>query len=216
MHKNLINIDWNKIEEYNESEISYFLFLEGKSIDAICKIRKLDKSTVQKHIIDGKIKYRFLVKNSNIKELFYSIINTEKDERILFIENLTSQNKEKLVDFIRKNYADMHPKIKEKAVWMLGEMKGGIDILKKASVHKFSNIRRLAISAMNKIEDKECEIALIRALEDTNSQVVLYALKALIKLKSEKAYNKILKLNSSEQKLYIKNAIEEYFKLINK
>lgn len=215
MNKNLVHINWKDINRYEDNEISYFLFLEGKSLEAICKIRNLDKSTVQTHIIEGKIKYRFLVKSSSVEELFKSISSAGKEDRILFIKYLKDDNKKELTEYIRKNYADMSPKSKEKAVWILGEMKTGIDVLKKASVHKFSNIRRLAVSAMGKLEDVECEIALIRALEDDNPQVILYAIKALNKLKSKKALKKLSEIKVKEEKDYIKKAIDEYFNEVN-
>ncbi|MCS4464274.1 HEAT repeat domain-containing protein [Clostridium botulinum] len=67
----------------------------------------------------------------------------------------------------------------------------GIDILLKASVHKFINIRRMAVSALGKIGSIKGETVLIRALEDENSQVVTYAIKALNKIKSTKAKEKL-------------------------
>ncbi|MFD3156200.1 HEAT repeat domain-containing protein [Haloimpatiens sp. FM7330] len=212
MKKNLVNVTWDNIDNYSDIEISYFLFLEGKSIEAICRIRALDKITVQKHIIDGKIKYRFLAKSSNEKELFKLIIEAGKEDRLLFLKSLELSTKNALVGFIKENYADMRPKYKEKAVWILGELKAneGIDILLKASVHKFVSIRRMAVSAMGKIGDTKCEIALIRALDDENPQVVLYAIKALYKLKSTKAMHKIKYIKDNTQKEYLKNAAKDF------
>ncbi|WP_392486674.1 HEAT repeat domain-containing protein [Haloimpatiens sp. FM7315] len=211
MDKNLVHINWEDIQKYSEEDISYFLFLEGKSIEAISKIRNMDKTSVQRHIVEGKIKYRFLAKSSSIEDLFQKVSSAVKDDRSLFLKNLNLDLKKELVRYIRENYGDMPPKSKEKAVWILGELKDGEDILIKASVHKFINIRRLSISAMGKLESSNFEIPLIRALEDENPQVVLYAVKALTKIKSQKAVPKLKVIEKKSDKEYIKNAIKDFF-----
>lgn len=212
MKKGLVRFDWNDIEKYTEEEITYFLFVEGKSIDSICRIRNIDRITAQNHIIEGKIKYRFLAKSQNSKEFFMSISKAGKQDKMLVLSSLDEENKSKLIKFIRKNYADMYPKDKETAVWILGELKEieGIDILMKASVHKFVNVRRMAVSAMGKIENPKCEVALIRALNDENSQVIMYAIKALDKIKSTNAKNKIEHIKNNADKKYLREAAEKF------
>ncbi|WP_102401910.1 HEAT repeat domain-containing protein [Haloimpatiens massiliensis] len=210
MKKNLLNVKWENIQNYDDKDISYFLFLEGKDLEAISKIRNLDKIEVQNHIIEGKIRYRFLAKNSSVEELFTSIYQAGKEDRKLFLKFVTGETKEKLINYIKSNYADMPPKSKERAVWILGELKDGVDILKKASVHKFTSIRRLAVSAMGKIGHKDCEIALIRALDDENPQVVLYAIKALNKLNSQLSLTKLKEIEDKWNKEYISRAVDEY------
>ncbi|HAG44491.1 MAG TPA: PBS lyase, partial [Clostridium sp.] len=51
MNNGLVKFDWNFAEKYSNEEISYFLHLEGKSIETISIIRNLQKAEVQKHII---------------------------------------------------------------------------------------------------------------------------------------------------------------------
>lgn len=212
MKKGLVRFEWNDIEKYTEEEITYFLFVEGKNIDSICRIRNIDRITAQNHIIEGKIKYRILAKSQNSKEFFMSISKAGKQDKMLVLSSLDEENKGKLIKFIRKNYADMYPKDKETAVWILGELKEieGIDILMKASVHKFVNIRRMAVSAMGKIENSKCEIALIRALDDENPQVIMYAIKALDKIKSINAKNKIEYIKNNADKKYLREAAEKF------
>lgn len=208
----MLIIDWEKIQDYSEEEITYFLYSEGKSIQTLARIRRLDEATIKKHVLEGKIKYGILAKSSNIKELFTILSSSGKQDKIDTINYLDKITKDKLVKFIKENYADMYPREKQSAVWILGEIGyiEGIDILLKASVHKFINIRRMAVSAMGKIGDKKCEEALIRALEDDNPQVVFYAIKSLYKIKSSKAKLKIIRLKDNANKDYIKNAAEEY------
>ena len=85
-------------------------------MEAICKIRNLDNSIVQKHIIDGKIKYRFLVYSNDTDELFKSIAKAGKEDKIYFLNSINEDNKNKLIELIKTNYVEMHPKDKEVAV----------------------------------------------------------------------------------------------------
>lgn len=213
----MLDIDWSKIDTYTEEEISYFLYLEGKNIDAICKIRNLAREIVESSIINGKIKYSILVKSENQKELFNSISSSGKFDKINVLKNLDDINKNKLVEFIKHNYADMRTKDKENAIWILGELKSasGFNILIKGIVHKHVNVRRMAVSALGKLGDKSGEVALIRALDDINPQVVMYAIKALTKIKSYKALEKIKRIKDLNCKEYVKKSAEEYINNTN-
>ncbi|MGH4137675.1 HEAT repeat domain-containing protein [Clostridium sp.] len=216
MKKGLVDFDWQCISEYSQEEISYFLFLEGKTMEAICKIRNLDNSIVQKHIIDGKIKYRFLVKSKDPFELFKSIAVAGKEDKINFLNSMGEDNKNKLTQLIKTSYGEMFPRDKEAAVWILGELKEAscLDILIKASVNKSINIRRMAVSAMGKTGDVRAEVALIRALGDENPQVISYAIKSLGKIKSEKAITKIKYLYENTEKKYIIDAAGNFLLLM--
>lgn len=212
MRKGLLKVDWNNIEKYSDEEITYFLFLEGKNIDTLCKIRNVSKEEVQNHIIHGKIKYSFFVKSQDEKELLKNIGKAGKLDKLSLLQSLEEDIKKNLLNYIKNNYADMPAKDKETAVWIVGELKAinCKDILLKGSVHKFINIRRMAISAMGKIANKDFEVPLMRALDDDNPQVVLYAIKALEKIESKKAIDKIKILEEKWDKNYIKNACENY------
>ncbi|QBD87922.1 HEAT repeat domain-containing protein [Clostridium tetani] len=212
MRKGLLKVDWNNIEKYSDEEITYFLFLEGKNIDTLCKIRNISKEEVQNHIIHGKIKYSFFVKSQDEKELLKNIGKAGKLDKLSLLQSLEEDIKKNLLNYVKNNYADMPPKDKETAIWIVGELRAinCRDILLKGSVHKFINIRRMAISAMGKIANKDFEVPLMRALDDDNPQVVLYAIKALGKIDSKKAINKIKILEEKWDKNYIKNACENY------
>ncbi|MCB2295399.1 HEAT repeat domain-containing protein [Clostridium algoriphilum] len=216
MRKGLVDIDWASISKYSHEEISYFLFLEGKNMEAICKIRNLDNAIVQKHIIDGKIKYRFLVHSNDTEELFKSIAKAGKEDKIFFLNSMSEDNKNMLIELIRTTYVEMHPKDKESAVWILGELKeeSCLNILIKASVHKYINVRRMAVSAMGKMGDIRAEGALIRALCDENPQVISYAIKSLGKIKSEKAIIKIKGIYENTDKKYIIDAAQSFLLLM--
>ncbi len=213
---NLFHIHWDKINDITEEDITYYLFLENKPIEAICKIRGLDIETVKSHILYGKIKYGTIVKSKNEKELIKNISLKAKEEKREILETLQPDNKLKLIEYIKTGYADMGPKEKEAAVWIIGELKADscLSILDRASVHKFVNIRRMAVSAMGKIGDMRSEAALIRALDDSNPQVITYAIKALINIKSYNAKTKIEEiLNSQDSKEYVKEKAKNYIEI---
>ncbi|WP_186430940.1 HEAT repeat domain-containing protein [Clostridium sp. BSD9I1] len=212
MSLGFVKVNWDDIDSYSNEEITYFLFLEGKSINAICKMRNLDKSIVQKHIVEGKIKYRLLARSSNEKELIHNISKAGKMDKLDIINSLDEDTKNRLIQYIKNNYVDMYSRDKETAIWIIGELKetGCNEILTKASVHKFVNVRRMAISAMRKINDKSFERALIRALEDENPQVLLYAIKGLAEIKSDFAKGKILDVLQKTDKEYLKKACEVF------
>lgn len=212
MKKGLITVKWDNINELTNEEISYFLFLEGKSIEVISKIRGLENCDIQRHIIDGKIKYRFLSKSNNVEEFFHSIATAGKEDKLRFLNSIDSDNKRKLLKHVKDNYVEMSSKDKESAVWIIGELKDkdSKGILIKGSVHKSFNVRRLSISAIGKLEDKELEMTLIRALEDSNPQVITYAIKSLEKIKSLRARGKVIELRNKTDKDYIVRAAERY------
>lgn len=212
--RGLVQVNWNDIINYTEEDVTYFLFLEGKSVESLCRIRNLSKETIQKHILDGKIKYGILAKSSNIEALFKKISNSGKQDKIETLKCLDESNKISMLQFIRDNYVHMKTKDKENAIWITGEIgnKDVLDILMKASVHKHVNVRRMAVSAAGKIGDKNMETLLIRALEDSNPQVVMYAMKSLKKIKSEKALDRIKMIYVNSEKDYIKRLAEEYIK----
>jgi HEAT repeats len=216
LKKGLVDVDWLCISKYSHEEISYFLFLEGKTMEAICKIRNLDNAIIQKHIIDGKIKYRFLVHSNDTDELFKSIAKAGKEDKIVFLNSMSEDNKNKLTSLIKTSYVEMHPKDKEVAVWIIGELKekSCLNILVKASVHKYINVRRMAVSAMGKMGDTRAEGALLRALVDENPQVVSYAIKSLGKIKSEKAIIQIKYIYENTDKKYIIDSAQNFLLLM--
>ena len=212
MKKGLLNIDWNNTPSLSSDDISYFLFLEGKSIETISVIRNMDKGIIQNGIINGKIKYRLLAKANNSPELFQTISLAGKDDKLQLLKDLDEENKNGLANFIKEGYQAFPIKEKEAAVWMLGELKKQdcYDILAKASVNKSVNLRRMAVSALGKMEDIKVESILLRALEDDNPQVIQYAIRALQKVRSIKGKKRIQNIIETTDKDYLKRAAEDY------
>lgn len=213
MKDSLLKVDWGKSDTFSDEDISYYLYLEGKSAEAISRIRGTNRETVRSHIINGKIKYGMIAGCSGLDELFRKIANSPKADKVGALECLDSELKSALVEYIARNYSLMRSLEKETAVWILGETKlrEGYGTLRKALVHNHINIRRMAVSAMGKICDMYFEAALIKALEDENPQVVSYAIKALDKLGSKAAFGRIKEIYENADKDYVKYAAENYF-----
>jgi hypothetical protein len=212
LKERLLNVDWSRVDTFSDEDISYYLSLEGKSAEAISRIRGTDRETVRSHIINGKIKYGMLANCSGLDELFRKLADTPKADKIAALGSLDDDLKEGLVDFIVRNYGKMRSKEKETAVWILGEtrLRGGYATLRKALVHNHINIRRMAVSAMGKTGDMYFETALVKALEDENPQVVSYAIKALDKLGSMSALDRIKEIYENADKDYLRYAAENY------
>lgn len=212
MGKGLINVQWDNISSLKDEDISYYLYLEGKSPEAVAIIRNISTDTAKAHILNGKIKYGIIARCKDIPELFKTLMASSKEDKAGILNYLEDELKDELAGYIAENYADMLPKEKETAVWTLGELKRreGYRILARASVHKFINIRRMAVSAMGKINDAYFEEALMKALEDSNPQVVFYAVKALQKLDSIRAMERIKSLYKNSDKDYLRQAAEKW------
>lgn len=212
MKDRLLNVDWSRCETFSDEDISYYLYLEGKSAEAVCRIRGKDRETVRSHILTGKIKYGMIANCSSMDELFQKLANSPKADKTGTLGCLDEELRAGLVDYIIRNYSNMRSREKETAVWILGETKlrEGYGTLRKALVHNHINIRRMAVSAMGKTGDMFFETALIKALEDENPQVVCYAVKALDKLDSTAALGRIKEIYEKADKEYLKFAAENY------
>lgn len=216
MRNGLVEFQWKEIDKYTSEEISYFLYLEGKSIKAISKIRNIPEEIIQNHVINGKIKYKFLVDSENPRELLANLSKAVKQDKLMLLTTIDNNSKLCLLKYINDNYTEMVSKHKETAIWIIGELKDNScnKILIKATVHKSVNVRRMAISAIGKIGDESFESTLIRALDDENPQVICYAISALIKIKIKSAEEKINKIKIKTDKDYVKQSCDEYLNMI--
>lgn len=214
MEKSLLKIDWKDIQSYSEEDISYFLFLEGKNIESVSRIRNLSRETVETHIINGKIKFGMLAKSRDTRELFRKICFAGKLDKMNVLSSLDEGNRKGLFNYIESFYGRMNCKEKEVAIWIIGECgeKGLKAILQNALMSNQINLRRMAVSAMGKIRDPLFEDVLITCLNDSNPQVVLYAVKALSKMKSKKCIDKVKLICEESDKDYLKRA---YIELVN-
>ena len=186
--KNLgfININLDNLHEATEEEITYYLFLNGYNVKNLMAIRRLPKEEIQRHIVEGKMKYKVIEKASNPKELLYKLCKTPKNDKIYTLNMLDKDIKAQL------------------------KSEEAMDVLIKGAVHKFVNVKRMALSAMAKIGSKKGEAAVLRALEDENPQVVAYAIKALITINPEGHREKIQEIRRNSGNKGICMACDKY------
>ncbi|MEG0370878.1 MAG: HEAT repeat domain-containing protein [Clostridium sp.] len=199
---------WEDIELLTTEEISYLLFLEGKDIKSISKIRDLSKIEVEKHIIHLKIKYKIYKNGRDSKSILDSLMNCPKDERLMIISKIPKDEILLLEKYIISNIFSSNQKQCAFYIWFLGEIKSqiGIDIIITFLRCKDSAIKRMCCSAMGKIGNIRAEDALIETLKENRSQIKEYAVKALGNIKSKKSVPNLIEISKSNEKEYIKLA----------
>lgn len=212
-------ISWNDINNLSDSQITYLLYLEGKSINAICKIRNLEKSQVEKQLIECKIKYRIFEKSKSEKDIINNLKKCCKIERLSALQLLSQNDKEKLENYLLNNLFNCTKEDCLFYIWLLGELKSKKAVLPICAFLKSNdgNIKRICCSSLGKIGDISAEDNLISCLKDDRPQVVQYAIKALGKIKSKKAIPFLYEIiNNKNQKDYIINTANLTIKQITK
>lgn len=209
MKQGLVNIKYDK---ENEENISYFLFLEGKTINEISLIRGSERNIIENQIINGKIKYRYLIKSRNIFELLALLTNAGKEDKKETVKNFDISIKAEFISYVNKYIDGLDYKYIQLIFWIAGELgyKELYDLMAEYSKCQDVGVRRMVTSAVGKIGDIKGEDILIDSLKDENPQVRLYAVKGLLKIKSKKADSYINNIKSNEKKEYILKAIEDY------
>lgn len=200
---------WDNIHEMEDYFITYLLYSEGKSVDAISIIRGKSKEKVEREIIKGKIA---LSNNSDSIDKLVSIISLPKNERINHIKSLTSIEKTELEDEIYKRYINFkNPEDRIILIWLIGELESKklLPFLKMELKSNNVNYRRLACSALGKIKDVNTKEWLEAMVSDKNPQVRQYAIKALSHIGDESTIEKLKYIVINDSKEYIRrNALE--------
>lgn len=216
----LKSISWDNIEKLQDEMITFLLYKEGKSINCICRIRNISRETIEKHIIEAKIKIRSIKhKEKHIKKsLLDTMLELSKKERLKFINEAPAEKIKYLVEEIKDRYRNLkNPDDKVIAIWIIGELKNNelISLLIKDIIHYNGNVRRMVCSALGKINDKRAKAALHKALGDKKPQVRQYAAKALKNI-GDKESIKVLSriINDKYEKKYVINACEDATKAI--
>lgn len=206
---------WEGFMNMSDGEITFKLYSEGKSVDLIAKIRNLDKGIVQKHLIDYKIKNRYTARIKSPKDLFKIFANANKNDKLKVLQELNHESKDALLNYINTAYTKLNYTDKTTAAWVIGELKAVecATVLKKASVHTATTVRRMAVSAMGKIGDPSLASALMRALEDKNDQVAMYAVNSLRRMRCLEAKGKLISMRG-KRKEYVDRAIDSYLEEI--
>lgn len=206
------NVEWKEINEISDSEITYLLYMEGKDIKVISKIRNMEKSLVEKHIIECKIKYRAFEGVKNTGDIAKKLMRYGRDERLSIIERMTNEDKSKLEKYAKDMLFIATREECSFYIWLLGEFKSRDSIAPIITFLKCSdgNIKRICCSALGKIGTNLSEDPLINCLNDKKPQVRQYAIKALGRIKSNKAldYLRKISIDNTEKDYCIRAALQ--------
>lgn len=93
-------IDWTGIDDFEDSEITYLLYMEGLSVGQIVKIRNIDATLINDHIIKEKLKRRTTSKNNKeLRPKLKSLKNNATNSKI----NGNTKNKSKIAKYKDEN-----------------------------------------------------------------------------------------------------------------
>lgn len=205
-------LSWKDIDLLSDSDISYLLYKEGKDINTISKIRGIEKSVIEKQIIESKIKYRFNEIGEKPNEIISKLYKYSRKERMLLVEALNYDKKKEIEKYLLDNLFMVTRDECQFYIWLLGELKSKKAVQSIITFLKCTdgNIKRICCSSLGKIGDLSAENALIAALYDKRPQVKQYAAKALGKIKSKKALKHLYRLiEIDNDKNYIVNAAKQ-------
>jgi len=209
-------IIWDNVCNMEDHFITYLLYREGKSIEAISIIRRKTKAEVEKEIIKSKLAFK---NNIESKDKLVEIISLPKNQRLSYINDLTEAEKTNLEEDIYKRYIKFkNPEDRMILIWMIGELKSKklLPFLKMELNSNNVNYRRLSCSALGKIKDVETKEWLEDMISDKNSQVRQYAIKALSHIGDDKTIEKLKYIATKDQKAYLRRNILESIEIIQK
>lgn len=209
-------VTWDDIDTLSDSQITYLLYVEGKDIKTICKIRNLERSEVERHIIEGKIKYRVYEGINSPDDILKKLMKYRREERVSFLSQMTDEEKKGLENKALSKLFDSSRDECNFYIWLLGELKSTSSVPSIVTFLKCTdgNVKRMCCSALGKIGDIRAEDGLINCVTDPRPQIREYAIKALGRIGSKKSINALNKvLSSTKEKDYIvraaKTAIEQ-------
>ncbi|OPJ56738.1 HEAT repeat domain-containing protein [Alkalithermobacter paradoxus] len=203
-----MEVVWQNIEKLKDYQITYLLYKEGKNTSQISKIRNISVEEVNRHLICAKQEIKQIPKIE--KDIITKFLEMDKESRINAINSLTNGESEILKKNLYKRI------IKEDnaedlmvLVWMCGELKDIrlLELVHLNSKHPHGGVRRMAYSAMGKIQSVESIRFLEKGLLDIKPQVRQYAAKSLSKIGDKESIRKLENLiKNPKEKEYVKRA----------
>lgn len=188
-------LSWDQIQEKEDEMITYLLYLEGKSIDLVSRIRNLSRETVENHIIHCKNALN-LEKQNIDDDFFIHLLASTKEERIKIINFLNEDEKLSLINYLMRKIPLIHnADDKMIALWIAGELKDPklLPTIHKEINHKHGGVRRMVCSALGKIGSSHSIDVLHKSLQDVKPQVRQYAANALKTIGNEINHKKAKK-----------------------
>lgn len=207
---------WENLNNIEDHYITYMLYREGKSVEAISIIRGKTKNEVEREILKSKID---LMDYRKTEDELVKIISLSKSERIDYLGGLTDLEKEKLEEEIYKRYIKFkNPEDRIILIWLIGELKSKklLPFLKMELKSNKVNYRRLSCSALGKIGDVSTKQWLEEMVKDENPQVRQYAIKALSHIGDDKTVLILKGAYENEKVMYVKRGIRETIEEIEK
>lgn len=202
---------WKNIKNLEDYDISYLLYREGKTIEAISIIRNQSINKIEQDII----KSRVLIKQKEgrtKKDFLLDIMSLTKNDRIEKINSLTEKERGLLINEIYTRYTNFKT-VDDRMIliWLIGELDSDklLPFLRMELQSNRFNQKRLACSALGKLARPSTRIWLHDMIDDDNPQVRQYAIKALKNIGDMETVNILKKRRSIENKDYVKLAIDE-------
>ena len=208
-----MEISWGNMDSLEDRHISYLLYLENKNVEQISLIRNINQEVVKLHLLQTKKEIAKLSQKMNSENIINDYLSLSKGERELFLNNLNEDSKDIFLKEIHcsldkiKNIEDLMV-----LIWTFGEMRTQEfnNQLKYLSKHPHGNIRRMAFSAMGKINNEEFLPYIIQGMKDLKPQVKQYAIIAFGKIADISLLEKLKEISDSkDEKDYIKRAAEQ-------
>lgn len=209
-------LNWKNVKNLKDHHITYLLYREGKPIDLIGVIRRMNKNQVEKHIIKTKIELN--TKKKKKADKLINIISMTKDKRIKYLQTLSEEEKESLASEIYKRYISFkNYEDRMILIWLIGELKNEklLPFLRMELSSNNGNLKRLSCSALGKIGNKNTKEWLESVLYDKNPQVRQYSSKALSNIGDEETI-KLLEVLLNDEKEYVRRSAKSSIKNIKK
>lgn len=208
---------WKDISKIEDYFITYLLYKEGKPIESIALIRRMSKQEVEKDIIKSKIFLSKDLKKEIREDKLVKIISLPKKDRILYLKDITEEEKNKLSDEIYNRYIKFkNQEDRMILIWLIGELNEErfLPFLRMELRSKNVNYRRLACSALGKMGNKGAKPWLEATLKDENPQVRQYAVKALSEIGDSHTLELLREVVLTDEKEYVKRAAKQSIKEI--
>lgn len=209
-------LHWKNAKNLRDHHITYLLYREGKPIDTIAIIRRINKKQVEKHIIKTKIELN--TKKNKKTDKLINIMSMSKENRIKYLQRVTEEEKENLASEIYKRYISFkNYEDRMILIWLIGELNNEklLPFLRMELSSNNGNLRRLSCSALGKIGNKDTKEWLEAVLKDDNPQVRQYSSKALSNIGDERSI-KLLETLLDDEKEYVRRSAKSSIENIKK
>lgn len=210
-------LTWEDVMEQEDFMITYMLYLEGKTIQMISKIRGLSPEIIKDQLIKGKMKMKKAGK-APYPPGFVKLLAYTKEERITYLETCPPEERERLILYLMGNLGEIdQAEDKMIAIWIAGQLQDTrlLRVIQQEINHPHGGVRRMVCSALGKIPHESNLEVLYRGLQDGKPQVRQYAARALGKIGDERCLPRIRGVMQRPGELdYVKRAYQQTIEII--